>query len=107
MKNRKIRKINIYDSPIFSVSYNNIVIHLVLDTGATASLIKQSKCEELNITIKSTIHKAVQIDETKLSVVGEIHVTFTRETVTFNFSALVVTDMCCDILAGTGFHKRK
>ena len=87
------------------MSYNNIVVHLVLDTGATASLIKQSKCTELNIPIKPTAHKAVQIDGTDLSVVGEIHVPFRRDSVNLHFSALVVTEMCCDILAGTGFHK--
>ena len=34
-----IRKINIYESPIFTVKFNNSLLHLVLDTGATASLI--------------------------------------------------------------------
>ena len=52
-----------------------------------------------------TAHKAVQIDGTKLSVVGEIHVTFNRDSVSLTFSALVVNDTCCDILAGTGFQK--
>ena len=101
----KINKINIYESPILSAKHNNSIVHLVLDTGATASLIKRSKCKELGIKILPTIHKAVQIDGTDLSVVGEIHVTFTRDSINLYFSALVVEDMCCDILAGTGFHK--
>ena len=36
-----IRRINICDSPILTVSKGNHQVHLVLDTGATASLISQ------------------------------------------------------------------
>ena len=41
----KIRRINIYDSPILTVSKGNNQVHLVLDTGATASLISLEKAK--------------------------------------------------------------
>ena len=83
---------------------NNNLLHLVLDTGATASLIKESKCNELNIPIHPTIHRAVQVDGNKLDVVGEIHIEVNRDKLKLTFSALVVKIMSTDVLAGTGFH---
>ena len=83
---------------------NNTLLHLVLDTGATASLIKEDKCKELKIPIHPTIHRAVQVDGNKLDVVGEIHIKVNRDKLELTFSALVVKIMSTDVLAGTGFH---
>ena len=43
----KIRKINIYESPILTVKYKNTPVHIVLDSGATASLISLNKAKQL------------------------------------------------------------
>ena len=83
---------------------NKDLLHLVLDTGAMASLIKESKCNELNIPIHPTIHRAVQVDGNKLDVVGEIHIKVNRDKLELAFSALVVKIMYTDVLVGTGFH---
>ena len=100
-----IKKISIYESPIFSVSYKYAIIHLILDTGATASLAKASKCKELNIPITPTLHRAIQLDGAKLDVIGEIHIVVYRDKLPLKFSALVVKNISTDFLAGTGFHK--
>ena len=48
------------------------MIYLLLDTGATSSLVTKSKADELNLQIHSTTHKAIQIDgETNLKVLGK------------------------------------
>ena len=60
------------------VKINNNVLNLVLDTRATASLIKEIKCNDLNIPMVTTVHKTVQVDGAKLNVVGEIHTTAYR-----------------------------
>ena len=78
---------------------------MVLDTGATASLISKRKCEELNIPIHPTLHKAIQVNGEKLDVIGEIHAHVWRDKIDLKFSALVVKNMATEALAGTGFHK--
>ena len=99
-----IAKIYIYESPIFSVQVNNNLLHLILDNGATASLIKEKKCKELNITIHLTINRAVQVDGNRLDIVGEIHIMVNRDKLKLIFSAVVVKTMSTDMLAGTRFH---
>ena len=47
------RIINIYDSPIFTVTKNGVTVHIILDTGATTSLVSLSKAKELNLPIIS------------------------------------------------------
>ena len=51
-----IRRINIYDSPILTVTKGKHTVHLVLDTGATASLISLEKASELKL--KNTANHA-------------------------------------------------
>ena len=72
----KIGKINIYQSPILSVNYKNTPVHLILDMGATASLISMEASRRLNIPMQTTKHKAIQVDGAQLDVVGEIHINF-------------------------------
>ena len=101
----KIRRINIYDSPILTVSKGNHTLHLVLDTGATASLMSQEKASELNLQVLPTQHRAVQVDGISgLKVIGEVHTEFTRNNIKLQFSGLVVNKLGTDILAGTNFH---
>ena len=102
----KIRKINIYESPILSVTRKNKTVHIVLDTGATASLISLAKANELKLKILPTIHRAVQVDGVSdLKVLGEIHTEFQRGNLSLQFSALVVNELGADLLGGTNFHK--
>ena len=102
----KIRKINIYESPILTVTRNNKTCHIVLDTGATASLISLAKVQQLNLKIFPTVHKAIQVDGvTDLKILGEVHTEFARGNLVLNFSGLVVNKLGTDILGGTNFHK--
>ena len=78
---------------------------MVLDTGATASLISKIKCEELNISILPPLHKVIQVNREKLDVMGEIHTKVWRDKIELKFSALVVKKIATEALAGTGFHK--
>ena len=102
----KIRKINIYESPILSATSNMKTVHIVLDTGATASLISAAKASELKLKIFPTIHRAVQVDGiSNLKVLGEVHTEFTRGSLSLHFSGLVVNKLGTEILGGTNFHK--
>ena len=83
-----------------------ITIHIVLDTGATASLISLAKAMELKLKILPTAHRAVQVDGvSNLKVLGEVHTEFSRGNLVLHFSGLVVNELGTDILGGTNFHK--
>ena len=101
-----MNKINIYESPILALSTTEEkTVYLILDTGATASLISLTKAKSLGLQILKTQHRAVQVDgESDLKVVGEVHTSLFRETKQLTFQALVVDNMAVDILAGTNFH---
>ena len=87
----KTYRIQIYDSPIFTVTKDNVNVHIILDTGATASLITMNKAKELRLNVMPTSHKAVQVDGvSNLKVLGEVHTQFYRGKLTFQFSGLVV-----------------
>ena len=102
----KINKVSITESPILAASYHNETVYLVLDTGATASLISLRQAKALNLRIFPTTHKAIQVDgESDLPIAGEVHTSFKRGSVQLRFNALVVNHLSVDILAGTSFHK--
>ena len=102
----QIRRINIYQSPILTVNHKEKIAHIVLDTGATASLISLQKAKELNLKIEPTVHSAIQVDGVSgLKVMGEIHTQFHRGNTVLQFSGLVVNRLGTDILGGTNFHR--
>ena len=101
----QIHRVNIHESPILACSSRSRTIYLVLDTGATSSIITLRMAKLLNLQIHSTAHKAVQVDgESNLPVLGEVHTSFTRGSLCLRFSGLVVSQLSVDILAGTNFH---
>ena len=102
----KINRVNITESPILACSAaSNRTIYLLLDTGATASIMTQRMASILNIIVYKTSHKAVQVDgESQLPVLGEVHTVFYRGSIKLHFSGLVVSQLGVDILAGTNFH---
>ena len=102
----KIRKINIYESPILTVKYKNTPVHIVLDSGATASLISLNKAKQLKLLISPTSHRAIQVDGiSNLKILGEIHTQFSRGDLTLYFNALVVNNLGTEVLGGTNFLK--
>ena len=101
----QIKRVNIHESPILACSYQCQTIYLVLDTGATSSIITIRMAKLLNLHVEKTSHKAVQVDgESQLPVLGEVHTTFSRGALKLHFSGLVVSRLGVDILAGTNFH---
>ena len=101
----RINRVNIYESPILACTGNSRTIYVLLDTGATASIITQKMASLLNLHIYKTGHRAVQVDgESQLPVLGEVHTSFNRGNNTLHFSGLVVPRLGVDILAGTNFH---
>ena len=100
----RIGRLNVYESPILSCSHNTLTVHIVLDSGATCSLMSLNMTKKLGLQVHKTIHKAVQVDgQSPLKVVGEVHTQLSRGNIKLNFSGLAITDMAADILGGTNF----
>ena len=102
----KINRVNITESPILMCTAAiNRTIYLLLDTGATSSIMIKKMAALLNIPIYKTGHKAVQVDgESHLPVLGEVHTVFHRSALKLQLSGLVVSQLGVDILIGTNFH---
>ena len=101
----KINRINVHESPILACSSGKNTVYVILNTGATASLITMKKAKSLNLRIYPTSQKAVQVDgETDLPILGEVHTTLKRGNMSLKFDGLVVSSLGVDILGGTNFH---
>ena len=101
-----VRKVETVDSGILTAFCGDKVSNITIDNGATGNFIRKNVADFLEVKIVKTTQKAVQADGvTPLNVVGEVHCSFTRSKVTFEFDGLVVTDLDCDILGGTPFQK--
>ena len=65
---------------------------------------RHSVARAINCPIEPSCQAAFQADgTTPLDVIGETHVTLTRDSLNFTFSGLVVNDLDVDILAGVPF----
>ena len=100
-------RLRVYDSPILACSHgkdSDSVIYIVIDCGATTSMITVKKANTLMLQIEPTALQAVQVDgKTKLQVKGEVHTQFRRGTTTLHFSALIVNKMGTNMIGGTNF----
>lgn len=104
-----IPRINVYESPILTTtSSSGIITYIVLDTGATASLISKQMADKLKLQIIPTVHRTVQVDgESGLKVLGETHTDFFLKNKILTFSALVINKMGTPILGGHKLSKGK
>ena len=80
---------------------------MVVDTGATGSMIRLDLCNSIGLRIYPSPHSAMQADgESKLSVVGEVHTTVLMgNKIPLKLSAIVVTKLKVGLIVGTGFLK--
>ena len=91
----RINRVNIHESPILACIAGTRTVYVLLDTGATASIITQKMATLLNLSVHKAGHESVQVErKSQLPVLGEVHTTFTRGSLTFHFSGLVVSRFC-------------
>lgn len=98
------RRVHTKQSPYFKAFYGHHPLNVTLDTGAEISMVKASTATYIGVPIKKSTQSALQADGvTPLNIIGEIHLTLTRDNVDLNLEALVVNDLDVDILAGIPF----
>ena len=101
----QIQKVQCDVSPFLYAFYKHQPTHVVLDTGATSSLVSRSYITSVDETIQPTKHSARSVDKSSLKIHGEVHLTLTYSSITLPITALVVDGLDCDILAGVPFCK--
>jgi len=57
-------------SPFFYAFYHHHPCHVVVDTGATSSIVSRSFLQSAGITLRSTLHSARSADKSQLDVQG-------------------------------------
>ena len=98
------RRVNIKQSPHFKAFYRHYPLRVILDTGAETNMIRAHTARYMGINITKTNQSALQADGmTPLTVVGETHITLTRNNIPLTLDALVIEDLDEDVLAGMPF----
>ena len=101
-----LAKLETVPSLVLTVFYKRIPVHITLDGGATTNYIRKDICEKLGIKIFPNGQISLLGDrKTQLKSIGEIDVTFTRDTWHVRFRALVVEQLGADVFGGTVFQK--
>ena len=86
------------------VFHGHHVIRVTIDSGATGNMIRYSLVKRLGFQIVPSAQSVHQADGcSKLHVVGETRISFTRDNREFKFEGLVVENLDVDVLPGTPF----
>ena len=90
-------------SPFFYAFYKHHIVKILIDSGATSSLISSSFAHKVGLNIKPTQHGAKQLDKSPLKVSGEVKFNLSFGETTLQVDGLVNGSLECDILAGVPF----
>ena len=97
--NQGVLRVQSCSSPYFYAFYQHHPCKLLIDTGATLSLVSKAFIKLAGISIKSTNHFARQVDHSSLKVEGEIHIEL-------HFGDMILPiDALVNILVGVPFRK--
>lgn len=97
-------RVNTKQSPFFKSFYRHHPLRLTLDTGAETNMIREAVAKSIGAKIGKSSQLARQADGvTPLNVIGETHLTLSRDGTDLQLDALVVADLDVDVLAGTPF----
>ena len=101
------RRVSTKQSPYLKVFYKHNPLQITLDSGAEVSMIKYSVASLIGANIKKSDQSALQVDGViPLDILGETHLTLSRENHSLQLEALVVNDLDVDVLAGIPFMER-
>ena len=92
-------------SPFFYAFYNHHVVKIVIDTGATSSLVSSTFVKRAKLILKPTIQAARQLDKSAVNVSGEFKFNLSFGDFQLPIEGLVNNSHDCDILAGVPFCK--
>ena len=98
-------RINIEPSPQFNVKINTTMVTMIMDTGATGSMINVALCQVIGLQVYPSPHSAIQADgDSSLEVVGEIHTTILMDNyISLPLHAVIVRKLMAGLLVGMSF----
>ena len=97
-------RVNTKQSPFFKAFYRHHPLRLTIDTGAETNMIREAVAKSIGAKIGKSSQLARQADGvTPLNVIGETHLTLSRDGIDLQLDALVVADLDVDVLTGTPF----
>ena len=103
--NQGVLRVQSCSSPYFHAFYQHHPCKLLIDTGATLSLVSKAFIKLAGISIKPTNHFARQVDCSSLKFEGEIHIELHFGDMILHIDALVMETLDCNILVGVPFCK--
>ena len=92
-------------SPFFFAFYKHHTYKIVIDSGATSSLVSKSFIKAAGISELPTLHVVRQLDKSKLKLSDEVKLTLDFGDTELPIDGLVNDKFCCDTLAVATFCK--
>ena len=97
------RRVSCSQSPFIHAFYKHVPCKILVDTGATSSMISADFVCRANLKVYTTGQGARQLDQSKVNVKGECKFYVTFGTLQLKIDALVTDCMDYDILGGCPF----
>ena len=99
------QRVQCNSSPLFYAFYKHMNCCIVIDTGATSSLISEEFVKRAGIKHYPISHAARQIDKSPLRLLDEVKFVLSFRGFDLPVEALVTNSLDCDLLAGVPFCK--
>ncbi len=105
VESTSVRRVSIAVSPFFYAFYEHHTAKILVDSGATSSLISRSFAIRVGLHIHPTGHGAKQLDKSFLKLSGEVKFEISFGDITLKVDGLINDCLDYDILAGVPFCK--
>ena len=100
-----VRRVKTSSSPFFFAFYLHHTCRVLVDTGATSTVVSYAFVRRAGIKLFPTNHSARQLDQTSIPVIGEVRFTISFGKLELKVEGIVNNSIDCDILAGIPFCK--
>ena len=101
-----VQRVQTAVSPFFYAFYQHHVVKILVDSGATSSLVSTSFAIRVGLKIEPTKQGAKQLDKSPLQVSGEVHFSVSFGDLDLEVEGLTNDSLDYDILAGVPFCKK-
>ena len=99
------RRVATHASPVINTFYKHYTCKIVIDSGATSSMVSLHFVKRVGLTIRPTSQGARQMDKSLVDVRGEVKFYVSFGPLRLIVEALVTDTLDCDVLAGVPFGK--
>ena len=96
---------DVLSSPFFYAFYKHHIVKILIDSGATSSLISNKFAQRVGLHVQATDHGAKQLDKSPLPVSGEVSFSIAFGDMILSVDGLVNSQLDYDILGGVPFLK--